>query len=107
MRSFNQGLLTYPDPPSFWYRYVDDTLTSLKTSEKIDFLNHLNRPNPSIPFSMEPEKDGAIAGCDIYILFPFCSNLLKFYLQNEQIIIIKENKSENNDLNSCKWNVST
>ena len=35
-----KALATYPDPPSFWYRYVDDTLTSLKKSEKIDFLNH-------------------------------------------------------------------
>ena len=56
-----KALATYLDSPSFWYRYVDDTLTSLKKSEKIDFLNHLNRQNPSIQFTMEPEKDGTIA----------------------------------------------
>ena len=62
-----KALATYPDPPSFWYRYVDDTLTSLKKSEKIDFLNHLNRHNPSIQFTIEPEKDGAIAFLDCLV----------------------------------------
>ena len=62
-----KALATYPDPPSFWYRYVDDTLTSLKKSEKIDFLNHLNRQNPSIQFTMEPEKDGTIAFLDCLV----------------------------------------
>ena len=62
-----KALATYPDPPSFWYRYVDDTLTSLKKSEKIDFHNHLNRQNPSVQFTMEPEKDGTIAFLDCLV----------------------------------------
>ena len=73
MRSFNQGLFlalaTYSNPPSFWHRNpdADDTLTSLKKSEKIDFLNHLNRQNPSIQFTMEPEKDRTIAFLDCLV----------------------------------------
>ena len=66
-RLAEKALATYPDPPSFRYRYVDDTLTSLKKSEKIDFLNHLNRLNPSIQFTMELEKDGTIAFLDCLI----------------------------------------
>ena len=61
-----KALATYPDR-SFWYRYVDDILTSLKKSEKIDFINHLNRQNPSIQFTMEPEEDGTIAFLDCLV----------------------------------------
>ena len=70
-----KALATYPDPPSFWYRYVDDTLTSLKKSEKIDFLNHLNRHNPSIQFTIEPEKDGAIAFLDCLVCTRFSNSV--------------------------------
>ena len=32
-----KALATYRDPPSFWYRYVDDTLTSFKEERKDRF----------------------------------------------------------------------
>ncbi|CAB4042700.1 Hypothetical predicted protein, partial [Paramuricea clavata] len=60
-------LATYPNPLPFWYRYVDDTITSLKKDEKVDFLNHLNQQNPSIQFTIEPEKNGQLAFLDCLV----------------------------------------
>ena len=60
-----KALASYPNPPSFWYRYDDDTSTSLKKkSERIDFLNHLNQQISRIEFTMEPEKDRIIPFLD-------------------------------------------
>ncbi|CAB4041662.1 Hypothetical predicted protein, partial [Paramuricea clavata] len=41
-----KALATYINPPSFWFRYVDDTLTSFHKDEKNNFLEHLNQQNP-------------------------------------------------------------
>ncbi|CAB4043507.1 Hypothetical predicted protein, partial [Paramuricea clavata] len=49
--------LNKPKPPPFWFRYVDDTLTSVDKRQKNDFLDHLNKQNPSLQFTMEREKD--------------------------------------------------
>ena len=62
-----RALATYHNPPAFWYRYVDDTLTNLKKDEKTAFLDHLNQQNPSIQFTIEPEKNGKIAFLDCLI----------------------------------------
>jgi hypothetical protein len=56
-----KALATYTNPPPFWFRYVDDTLTSLHKDEKNNFLEHLNQQNPSIQFTIEPELNGKIA----------------------------------------------
>ncbi|CAB4005143.1 Hypothetical predicted protein, partial [Paramuricea clavata] len=52
---------TYTNPPPFWFRYVDDTMTSLHKDEKNNFLEHLNQQNPSNQFTIEPELNGKIA----------------------------------------------
>ncbi len=62
-----RALSTYPNPPPFWFRYVDDTLTSVSKHQKNDFLDHLNKQNPNLQFTMEPEKDGKIAFLDCMI----------------------------------------
>ncbi|CAB3981912.1 Hypothetical predicted protein [Paramuricea clavata] len=59
-----RALSSYPNPPPFWFRYVDDTLMSVSKHQKNDFLDHLNKQNPSLQFTMEPEKDGKIAFLD-------------------------------------------
>ena len=56
-----RALSTYTNPPSFWFRYVDDTLTSVNKHQKNDFVDHLNKQNPSLQFTMESEKGGKIA----------------------------------------------
>ena len=62
-----RALSTYPNPPPFWFRYFDDTLTSISKHQKNDFLDHLNKKHPSLQFTMEPEKDGKIAFLDCII----------------------------------------
>ena len=62
-----RALSSYPNLPPFWFRYVDDTLTSVDKHQKNDFLDHLNKQNSSLQFTMEPEKDGKIAFLDCMI----------------------------------------
>ncbi|CAB4012921.1 Hypothetical predicted protein, partial [Paramuricea clavata] len=69
-----RALSSHPNPPPFWFCYVDDTLTSVDKHQKNDFLakndflDHLNKQNPSLQFTMEPEKDGKIAFLDCITL---------------------------------------
>ena len=37
-----KAIKSSPSPPSFWRRFVDDTLTIMKSSQVESFLNHLN-----------------------------------------------------------------
>ena len=47
--------------PSFYRRYVDDTLVSMPNTESAtDFLQVLNNVHPSLSFTMELEHDGSI-----------------------------------------------
>ena len=47
--------------PSFYRRYVDDTLVSMPNTESAtDFLQVLNNVHPSFSFTMELEHDGSI-----------------------------------------------
>ena len=65
------------NPPTFWRRFVDDTLTIIKSSQIDNFLQHLNsidqanikftkedsRPDGSMPFLdilITPEQDGSL-----------------------------------------------
>ena len=63
-----KALATYTNSPPFWFRYVDDTLTSLHKDEKNNFLEHLNQQNPSIQFTIEPELNGKIAFLDCRVI---------------------------------------
>ena len=47
--------------PSFYRRYVDDTLTTMPNTESVtDFLQVLNSVHPSLSFTMELEHDSSI-----------------------------------------------
>ena len=47
--------------PSFYRRYVDDTLVTMSNTESAtDFLQVLNSVHPSLSFTMELEHDGSI-----------------------------------------------
>ena len=65
MEAFERkALATSINPPSFWYRYFDDTLTSRKEKDIEGFTDHLNSIDPHIQFTCEVEKDGKIPFLD-------------------------------------------
>ena len=56
------------NPPSFWRRFVDDTLTIMKSSQVESFLNHLNSIDHHIQFTKEESRpDGSMPFLDILI----------------------------------------
>ena len=62
------ALSTAPNPPSFWHRYVDDTIVIQKEVNKKGFLQHINSVDPAIRFTMEDNKeDGSIPFLDTIV----------------------------------------
>ena len=61
------ALSTFPDPPQFWRRYVDDTCIALKSDQVEAFHLHLNSIEPTIQFTHELETDGCLLFLDTQI----------------------------------------
>ena len=62
--------------PSFYRRYVDDTLVKMPNTESAtDFLQVLNGAHPSLSFTMEFEHEGSIPF--LGTLITRCGNTLK------------------------------
>ena len=59
-----QAIESAPYKPNIWKRYVDDTFTILDRGNVDRFLHHLNSQQPTIPFTMETEKESKIAFLD-------------------------------------------
>ena len=68
MEKFERTALSVANPPAFWYRYVDDTLTTRKDCDIEPFTAHLNSIDPQIQFTSEVEKDNQISFLDTLIL---------------------------------------
>ena len=52
-----RALNSYPNPPKFWKRYVDDVCVAMKKDKIYDFLSHLNSIELTIQFTVETEDD--------------------------------------------------
>ena len=63
-----RALSSFPSPPSFWKRYVYDVFTVLVSQCVQQFLDHLNRVEPSIQFTCEMEKDGSLPFLDVEVM---------------------------------------
>ena len=61
------ALSSYPSPPWFWKRYVDDTCTALPKGSVSDFHQHLNGMNKHIQFTVEEETDGSLPFLDVLL----------------------------------------
>ena len=57
------------NPPSFWRRFVDDTLSIMKSSQIDNFLQHLNSLDQNIQFTKkEARADGSMPFLDVLII---------------------------------------
>ena len=63
----SRALTSFPYPPRFWTRYVDDTCCALRTDSVDNFHRHLNSIEPSIQFTVEAESEGQLAFLDVLI----------------------------------------
>jgi len=54
-----------PFRPLFWYRYVDDCITSLEATKHEEFLEYLNSINTNIQFTLELQQENKIPFLDI------------------------------------------
>ncbi len=62
-----RALESFPSPPWFWKRYVDDTITALPKTLISPFLDHLNGIEPSIKFTVEEKRDGQLTFLDVLL----------------------------------------
>ncbi|XP_070546056.1 uncharacterized protein [Ptychodera flava] len=62
-----RALETACNPPSLWYRYVDDTFTRLGDLDVDEFSQHLNSIDPHIKFTSEQEQDRRLPFLDTCI----------------------------------------
>ncbi len=60
----DKGISTYPTPPPFWKRFVDDIITALPKVSVQPFLNHLNSIEDTINFTVELESNGELSFLD-------------------------------------------
>ena len=66
------------NPPWAWFRFVDDTWVIQKQAYKQEFLEHLNKVDPAIKFTVEDSKDnGAIPFLNTLVT-PLADNSLSF-----------------------------
>ena len=59
-----KALLSAPNPPKWWFRYVDDSHVCVKREHVDEFHSHLNSINTNIKFTIEIESEGSIAFLD-------------------------------------------
>ena len=65
MEHFEESLFSsMDDPPRFWQRYVDDTITVLKIIRVNSFTIELNSFHPSMKFTKEVEENRSLAVLD-------------------------------------------
>jgi len=50
------AISTFPHPPKWWFRYVDDSHSCLKKDQVDEFHKHLNSVKPNIQFTFELEN---------------------------------------------------
>ena len=65
MEHFEKKALSTASTPRLWMRYVDDTFVIQQEGQKKTFLEHINKVDPTIKFTVEVnQENGAIPFCD-------------------------------------------
>ena len=64
-----KAISTAPHPPYLWKRYVDDTFTIIKSSQRRAFLDHINSIDQHIQSTSEDQReDGSMPFLDIIVM---------------------------------------
>ena len=50
-----------PNPPRYWYRFVDDTWVIQQSVHKQGFLEHINSIDPAITFTVEGSQGNGVS----------------------------------------------
>ena len=67
MKLERSAIESFAHPPEIWFRYVDDTFTSLLEEYIELFLNHLNQQHPRINFTIEQEQNRELPFLDTVV----------------------------------------
>ena len=62
-----KALQSFPNPPSMWLRFVDDTFVINKAEHIQDLLQHINNWDPHIQFTVEPTQQGSLPFLDTLV----------------------------------------
>ena len=62
-----KALQSFPNPPSLWLRFVDDTFVIGKVEHSQDLLQHINSQDPHIQFTVEPTLQGSLPFLDTLV----------------------------------------
>ena len=62
-----KALQSFPNPPSMWLRFVDDTFVINKAEHSRDLLQHINNQDPHIQFTVEPTQQGSLPFLDTLV----------------------------------------
>ena len=63
-----KALLSAPNPPKFWGRYVDDTGVVIKKDHEDELFNHINNIHESIQFTIEKEQEDTLPMLDLKLI---------------------------------------
>ena len=75
-----KALRSATNPPWAWFRFVDDTWVIPKQAHKQEFLEHINKLDPAIKFTVEDnQENGAIPFLDTLVT-PLADNSLLFHV---------------------------
>ncbi len=68
MEDFEErALSSFPQPPRFWGRYVDDTFVIIERDQLTPFTDHINTLHPAIKFTIERETDSKLPMLDVLV----------------------------------------
>ena len=62
-----KALQSFPNPPSMWLRFVDDTFVINRAEYSQSLLQHINSQDPHIQFTVEPTQHGSLPFLDTLV----------------------------------------
>ena len=62
-----KALRSFPNPPSLWLRFVDNTFVISMAEHSQDLLQHINNQDPHIQFTVEPTQQESLPFLDTLV----------------------------------------